>query len=630
MILPDDKVEEIRAASDIVEVVSDYVRLKRRGSNFIGLCPFHGEKTPSFNVNPSLGIFKCFGCGVGGDVFSFLMRVESVGFTEAARLLAERAGIVLPQEQPGPVEAASETESIYAALRFAARFFFHHLTQTEEGKRGLAYFRKRGFSGQTIKAFGLGYAPEAWEALLQAAAGQHLPAETLEKAGLVIPRKDGGGYYDRYRGRVIFPILSPVGKVLGFGGRILDAAPDQPKYINSPETKVYHKGQVLYGLYQAKQAIRRKEEVILVEGYTDVISLHQAGVQQVVASSGTALTVEQVRALGRYAKRILLLYDADTAGTNAALRGIDLILEQGLMVYAVALPPGEDPDSFVQQHGGVAFEEYVQKHRQDFVAFAYGLARRTGVVDTPEGKAEVQRNVVASVAKIADPLMQESYLRRASEVLDVPDIYLRQVLDALHRASRPRPIPPVEARHPPAGEAITPVLPDAPAAMVSSPAMPPEKILLRLMLMEGLPLVEFVLGHMGVEEFSEGASRDVIGHLLAMYEAGQIDARPMLDGSLGEAVQALAAEVLMETEEPSENWKRRHNITVSRDDPNKVALGAMVLLKKARVDEAIDQQRQRIFQAAQQGADLHQLQEEMMALHQLRKQIEQRAFLHWE
>ncbi|HMB90674.1 MAG TPA: DNA primase, partial [Rhodothermales bacterium] len=252
MIIPDHKIEEIRAASDIVDVVSDYVRLKKRGSNHFGLCPFHNEKSPSFSVNPSMGIFKCFGCSAGGDVFQFIMRIESHSFPEAARMLAERAGIPLP-EHDEEREQSSEMESIYHALRFAARFFYDQLTTTNAGKPALDYLTGRGFSPKTIKKFGLGYAPDQWDALLKEAERKHVDAETLEKAGLVLSRKDNSGYYDRFRGRVIFPIFSHVGKVLGFGGRILEADSDQPKYINSPETKVYNKSRVLYGLYHGKQ-----------------------------------------------------------------------------------------------------------------------------------------------------------------------------------------------------------------------------------------------------------------------------------------------------------------------------------------------------------------------------------------
>lgn len=635
MFIPDDKIEEIRSAADIVDVVGDYVRLRKQGSRFVGLCPFHSEKSPSFSVDAAQNLFYCFGCRKGGDVFTFVREIEGLEFNEAVRTLAERFNIALPEEG-APTEEASETESIYHALRFAARYFYHQLTQTEAGQPALAYLRERGFVSKVIKHFGLGYAPDAWDGLLNAATEEHIAPETLEKAGLVIPRKDRSGYYDRYRGRVIFPIFSHVGKVIGFGGRVLQKDTDQPKYINSPETKVYHKSSVLYGLYQGKQAIRRAEEVILVEGYTDVISLHQAGVGHVVASSGTALTAEQVKILGRYAKRILLLYDADAAGATAALRGIDLVLEHGLPVYAVALPRGEDPDSFVRRQGGEAFTEYARAHRQDFVTFKYAAAGAAGTLDTPEGEAETMHSVVASIARIPDPLMQETYLRRASEVLGVYETTLREDLertlrDGRGRDRRPAPIerdlPPP---HAPADHAFPEdfMPPEAPPV----DPLPEEKTLIRLMLEHGTPLVEFILGNMGVEEFTPGSAQRTIQAFLAAYEQGGIDRRPFLDGTYGQAVQQLCAEVMVDRYEPSENWARKQNITVPRlnEDPYESAASAMTLLKLDRVNDAIQHQRDRLYRAPQEGQDLHTLQSEMMALHHLRKQIEQRAFLKWD
>ncbi len=630
MRIPDEKVEEVRAASDIMDVVGEYVRLKKRGANYFGLCPFHNEKSPSFSVNPRLGIFKCFGCQEGGDVFTFVSKVENLGFTETVRMLAERAGIPLPVEE-GPQEDQTEIESIYHALRFAGRFFFEQLTQTDAGKPALAYLEDRGFSPKTIKQFGLGFAPESWDALLRAAEVHHFEPAILEKAGLVLSRKQGDGYYDRFRGRVVFPIFSHVGRVLGFGGRILTSATDHPKYINSPETKVYFKSRVLYGLYQSKQAIRKSEEVLLVEGYTDVISLHQAGVQNVVASSGTALTNEQVKVLGRYAKRILLLYDADNAGLEAALRGINLVLAQGLSVYAIALPKGEDPDSFVRKHGGAEFGAYARKHRQDFIAFTYAAARRAGRLDTPEGEATTMHHVMESIAQIPDPLMQETFLRRASEVMGVPDIRLHQALATHVKDQRPRgqefgptpELPPLEAY----GDDVNTEA-DEEASNWADP-LPEEKNLLRLMLEHGRSMVELILGNMALDEFTEGPARTMAKSFLSMYQQGEVETHPFLEGTYGEAVQRLAAEVMVDRYTPSDNWKER-KIAVPRlnEHPEEAAISAMTLLKLDRVQEAIEQQKQKIFHAAQNNSpDLRSLQEGMMALHQLHKHITQRAFL---
>ena len=629
MYIPDEKVEEVRAASDIVDVVSDYVRLKKRGSKFVGLCPFHNEKTPSFNVDPKGNLFYCFGCQKGGDTFSFVRDVEHVGFPEAVRMLAERAGIALPEEQEQD-EASSEAEQAYYALRFAARFFYRQLTQSEEGKKGLDYLRARGFTPKTIKHFGLGYAPDRWDALLQAADEQQLAPEALAKAGLVIERKGGNGYYDRYRGRVIFPIFSHVGKVLGFGGRILDKNPEQPKYINSPETDVYHKSRVLYGLYQGKTAVRRREEVILVEGYTDVVSLHQAGVENAVAASGTSFTKEQVKLISRYAKQVVLLYDADAAGAGAALRSIDLVLEQGLSVYCVALPTGEDPDSYVRAHGTEAFETYLREKRQDFPTFKQNQARSAGDLSTPEGQAAAMRSVVESIAIIPDPLVQETYLRRASEVMNVPEGRLYSVLEDLRRRGLQRKngsAPSLDVQFASTEEREAQPEPASP----SEPApRPEERVLVRLMLEHETPMVEFILGSMALEEFTQGAVRQTVDVLLAQYQQGAVRAAALLNGEVGEAVQRFAASTRISQHEPSQNWKKK-NIPVPLQDgePYEAAASAMMLLKLDRVDEAIEALKQEQFAASDDEDALRKIQERIMQLQDLKKQVERREFLNW-
>lgn len=640
MFIPDETVEEVRSASDVIDVVGDYVSLKKRGSNYFGLCPFHSENTPSFSVNPDLSIYKCFGCGAGGDVFNFIMQIEGIAFPEAVRMLAEKAGIEIPEDEADQ-ERAGEKESVYNALRFAARYYYNALTQTGAGKQALTYLRGRGFTKKTIKSFGLGYAPDSWDALIKSAKEHHISDAHLEDAGLIIPRKDSSGHYDRFRGRVMFPILSHVGKVLGFGGRILEADSDQPKYINSPETQVYNKSRVLYGLFQAKHAIRKKEEALLVEGYTDVISLHQAGIENAVASSGTSLTREQVKLLGRYARRIVLLFDADAAGAGAALRGIDIILEEGLSVYAVELPPGEDPDSFARKEGA-SFEKYLQEHRRDFATYIYQRAAAEGRMDTPEGEADVMHDIINAVARLPDPLMRETYLRRASEVLGVPDIRLHEVLDKALAADRARersrrresgPVPPVPPPHgsPPHGGSAAPngERPPQRKARRTPQVLPEEKTLIRMMLEHGSPLVEFILGHMSLEEFTPGPARTTAECFLSQYEQGQVNRSAFLDGSFGREVQKMATEVSVVQYEPSENWERKQRITVPKldGDPYEAAISAMMLLKLDRINDAIEKQREEIYQASRTGEDLQPLQTQMMALHDLRRRIEKKEFL---
>ena len=641
-----------------MELVGEYVRLKRRGTNFIGLCPFHTEKTPSFNVNPSIGIFKCFGCGQGGNAFSFIMQIENLSYPESIRLLAERAGVTLPESEQDS-RKFSQVESIYHALRFAGRFFYDALTTTDEGKPALEYLTGRGFTEKTIKQYGLGYAPDRWDALLEAGTKQHISPEILEKAGLVIPRNEAEGYYDRYRDRVTFPIFSHIGKVVGFGGRILKSKENQAKYINSPETQVYQKSKVLYGLYQGKNAIRKKGEIILVEGYTDVLALHQAGIEHAVASSGTALTQDQINLIKRYAQQVLVLYDADSAGANAALRGIDLLLTNGVSVYGLGLPAGEDPDSYVREHGGPGFEDYVANNKKDFVSFLHTQARLRGWLDTPEGEARLTRQVIESIAKMPDPSMYDPFVRKASHVLDIPDIRLFEILDHVLKeknskskkrssgARGKKPADPVSQpkrttvagedqvappvyyaeEHQPTEHAGPPV---DPKPVLIDP-LPQEKMLLRIMLDRGIPMIEYIMGNMALDEFTAGPMRDAITHLLDLYENNQVDKQPFVDGSLGAAIQQLVTEILMLKYEPSENWERRQNISIPRfnEDPHESAYSAMKQLKRRRIEEALADLKSRIFIAQRHNEEVKPLLEERMVLLQLQKKIEDPEFLAW-
>ncbi len=623
-IITSDKIEEVRALTDIVDIVSDYVRLKKRGSNFVGLCPFHTEKTPSFNVNPALNIYKCFGCGVGGDVFSFVSEVEHLSFPETVRLLADRVGILIPEENELS-EESSESESVYFALRFAARHFFQRLIDESTGKVARDYLSDRGLTADTVKTFGVGYAEPGWDNLLVRATSEKIDPDILEKAGLIIRRKEGEGYYDRYRNRVIFPIVSHVGKVLGFGGRVLDPE-DEPKYINSPETLVYSKSRVLFGLYHARQEIRKKEEVVLVEGYTDVISLHQCGIRHAVATCGTALTSDQIRLLSRYARYVVLLYDADTAGIRAAFKAIDLILSSGLSPYAVALPAGEDPDSFARASGPGDFQKFLDENRQDFIHFILTHSRERGKMDTPEGQAEVQRAILKSLAKIPDPLIQESYLKLASSAMDIPDMQLRSIMKQYSgpvgrsRRSRPRKSD-VRLQSTPAIQSTS--------STGEKVILPEEKILLRQMLKKGLPMIGFILGHMALSDFTAGLSRDMAGRLVEMYEAGEVQAGVFLSGEEGEGLKRLAAELLTHDIEPSENWELLRNISVPRfdEDERQSAISAMTLLKLDRIDDAIGAQKDKIYSAEHGGEDLETLQKEMIHLHELRKSIVERKFI---
>jgi len=429
MRIPDDKIEEIRMAVDIVDYVGQFVQLRKVGKNYVGLCPFHTEKTPSFTISPDKQLYHCFGCGAGGNIFNFVMQFEKVSFFEAVKKIAEYAGIELPKPERKEVWIETEFEEIYEANRFAEQFFVRNLMRTSEGKRGLEYLYKRGINDASIKIFGLGYASEQWDGLVQYAIKQNFPLESLEKAGLISKREDGA-YYDRFRDRVIFPIFSVTGRIIAFGGRRLKEDESIPKYINSPETKVYSKSKILYGLYQAKEAIRKKGSVILVEGYMDCISLFQAGIENVVATSGTALTEEQVKLISNYAETVYFLYDADSAGARAMLRGIDIILAQGLELYIVKLPEGEDPDSFIKKSSVSEFEKLIE-NAVNFIEFKAETYQKLGKFDDPNVKSKAIRSLVESISKIPDELKRTVFIREVSSKYKIPENVLAYELEKI-------------------------------------------------------------------------------------------------------------------------------------------------------------------------------------------------------
>jgi DNA primase len=440
-------VQEVLNRADIVEIIGQSVRLKKRGANYIANCPFHNEKTPSFSVSASKGIYKCFGCGRGGNVVTFVEEHEKLSFVESIRWLADYYKIELQETERSPEQIQSQQaeEALRILNEFATQFFSESLTATEEGQSiGLSYFRERGLRQETIDAFRLGYCPESGDAFYREATGKGYSDELLEKAGLA--RERNGLHYDNYRGRVIFPIQGNTGRVLGFGARILKSNDKAPKYVNTPENELYVKSRVLYGLYQARQAMGKLDECLLVEGYLDVISLHQAGIENAVASSGTSLTEDQLRAIGHITRNLTILYDADAAGIKAALRGLDLALSQSFNVQLVLLPAGEDPDSYVQKHGKAGFDAYVKEHRQDVISFRAELGLKEAA-DDPVKKNKLVNEIAETIARInkaEDFTLQQHFIRRASSLLDVDEggmvtlvnKYLRERLETEARARR--------------------------------------------------------------------------------------------------------------------------------------------------------------------------------------------------
>ncbi len=409
--LSQEDIERTREATDIVELLSQYLPLKRAGKNFVALCPFHSEKKPSFNVSPDRQIYHCFGCGAGGNVYTFFMEMEKVAFPEAVRMLAKKAGIRLKEEEtaPGPRDA------LYGANEFASNFYHDNLVKKESGKRGREYLKKRGYGENAVETFRLGYAPSSWDALKCAA--RTVPEDVLVKAGLLVV-SEKGGTYDRFRDRLIFPIRSVSGRVVGFGGR--SVGDGTPKYLNSPETDIYKKGSILYGLWESKQEIRSSGRAVIVEGYTDLVSLWSFGVATGVASSGTALTEEQVKLLARYSREVVILFDADTAGDEAAVRGLDTLLEQGFEVFVVSLPQGQDPDSFVRKKGKKSLEA-ILRNPPSFFDFKLSYLRGKYDMSKVSSKAAVVKEVAASVGKISDPVRRQLWIKELSQNFSIPE-----------------------------------------------------------------------------------------------------------------------------------------------------------------------------------------------------------------
>ena len=414
-------IDEVKSRLDIVDVISDFVALKRSGQNYKALSPFTNEKTASFYVVPSKGIFKDFSSGKGGDSITFVMEHEGMSYMEAIKYLAKKYGVEIKEDANSEQAqiAQGERDSLYIVMNYAKDYFKDLLHNDDEGRSiGLSYFRERGFNDRNLEKFELGYAMNEWHALEKTALKNGYSQEALEKSGLIIKRDDGKTY-DRFRGRVIFPVHNLSGKVIAFGARILTKEKDQPKYINSPETEIYHKSNVLYGMYQAKNEIRKVDFCYLVEGYTDVISMHQAGIENVVASSGTALTEEQIKLMRRFTENVTVLFDGDAAGIKAALRGIDLVLKGGLNVRIVLLPDGEDPDSYSKKKGSTELNNFLKENSKDFISFKIELLSVDAAKD-PVKKAELIRDIVTSITAIPDPLKRTVYLQECSKKLEVP------------------------------------------------------------------------------------------------------------------------------------------------------------------------------------------------------------------
>ncbi|TWR24019.1 DNA primase [Mucilaginibacter pallidiroseus] len=603
-------VDKIMEATDIVEVVGEFVQLKKRGANYVGLSPFVNEKTPSFTVSPAKGIFKDFSSGKGGSAVTFLMELEKFSYPEALKWLAKKYGIEV-EETVDPTENLAEQnrrESLMIVSGYAAKFFHESLLDTDEGKSiGLSYFKERGFNNETIKKFELGYSPDQWEAFTGSALKQGYQEEFLVDSGLSVKR-DNGNLYDRYRGRVMFPIHNFTGRVIAFGGRTLKTDKNVPKYVNSPESEIYHKSNVLYGLYFAKKAIRDEDNCYLVEGYADVLSVHQAGIENVVASSGTALTVEQVRLIGRLTKNITILYDGDPAGIKASLRGLDIILEEGLNVKVVLFPDGHDPDSYVQKFGTNAFKKHVDDNKKDFILFKTSILLKDAGND-PIRRAEIIRDVVESIAKIPDSIKASVFIRECSNILQIDERALMTELNKMRQAKARKESE--KYKTPPPSELLDEPhffdIPDTQGQPEKKLDSPQEKEIVRLLLLYGNKMIDWdgiantYIGPFMVAELSDVEFEDpVCKKFMELYrqevENGVLPEDHHFIHHEDKAIVDLVVTLIATKYTLSDNWYEMHKILITDEQANMKAtiLGAIFHLKKHMVGKILENLRQEL------------------------------------
>jgi DNA primase len=577
MRIPDEKIEEVRAAADIVDVISGFVRLKKSGRGFMGLCPFHQEKTPSFHVHPEKDLYKCFGCGKGGNVFTFLMEMERTSFVETVTLLAERYSISLPTARKEDTQTAERRDALLQVSRTAARFFYDAL-QGEKGEFCRTYLKKRAWTDQIQRRFGLGYAPDSWDALLKELKKAGIPDDILEEAGLII-KKESGKTYDRFRNRLMFPIFSVGGKVVGFGARALNPE-DQPKYLNSPETAIYNKSKILYGLSFAVPYIRERDSVVLVEGYADVIALHQAGFGHVVATSGTALTTAQIQLLMRYTPNVLFLYDADSAGANAMLRSIDIFLDEGIIPGIINLPQGEDPDSFIKSEGAAEFGKRLA-HPQSFVDFITARYKNEGKLDTPEGKTEAVRHIVSLLAKITDRIKQDFYLHHIADKYEIYETLLYTELQK--HSSQKKKAKPLQAE--PIEKVDDTDFEDMPALEIQLPKV--EREFMSALLGASNDIISETLNGIHITDFQHKGVQHI---LLALLEQKE-DHGSIKVGEISSAfndnldVQALLADLMIVENRESDGWKDIQ--TVNETDTRQVLLDAYRMIINTQIIERI-------------------------------------------
>jgi len=591
-------IDRIMEATDIVEVIGEFVQLKKRGANYVGLSPFANERTPSFTVSPAKGIFKDFSSGKGGSAITFLMELEKFTYPEALKWLAKKYSIEVEEtvESIENKEEENHRESLMIVTGYAAKFFHESLLDTDEGKSiGLSYFKERGFSNDTIKKFELGYSPDQWEAFTSQALKEGYQQQFLEESGLSVKR-DNGSLYDRYRGRVMFPIHSFTGRVIAFGGRTLKSDKNVPKYVNSPESEIYHKSNVLYGLYFAKKAIREEDNCFLVEGYADVLSVHQAGIENVVASSGTSLTVEQIRLIGRFTKNITILYDGDAAGIKASLRGLDMILEEGLNVKVVLFPDGHDPDSYVRDFGTNGFKKHIDQNKKDFILYKTDILLKEAGND-PIKKADVIREIVESVAKIPDSIKASVFIKECSYLLQIDERALLSELNKMRMAKAKKDSQQQISRPVPVDETLL----EEPVFKEAKDDASQEKEIVRLLLLYGNRVIDwdgiantyigpFMIAELSDVDFENSTCKTFVEIYRREVENGVLPEEQHFIHYPEKDIVDLTVTLIATKYTLSENWYEMHKIMVPDEQVNMKAtiLGAIFHLKKQKVGKILE------------------------------------------
>ncbi len=550
--IPEDKISEIKNAADIVDIVSDAVLLKKAGKNYLGLCPFHSEKTPSFTVSPEKQIFHCFGCGAGGNVFKFVMRQDGLSFPEAVRMIARRCGVEMPEKDLTPAQKrrVTERENLLAVNKHAMEFFHRALTEGAGGKKARDYLERREMSEEVVSDFKLGYAPAGWDNLFNFLSRKRIPPGLIETAGLVAPRKNGSGFYDRFRDRIIFPIMDVGGRVVGFGGRVMDDS--MPKYLNSPETPVYNKSRCLYGLNRTKPACREKSAVHIVEGYVDLLALYRCGIKNVVASLGTALTADHVRLLKGHARTMILLFDSDAAGIKAAERSVGIFMQEAVDARIIVLPEGYDPDSYVTRFGAEGFHRAAEKALGVIPFLTDSAIKKHGL--ELEGKLRVVSDLRQPLAAIDDPVARSLYIKELAERIGIDETaILKKIRETSARTTGPGR---TASRRNPRPEA-------APAAPIETVEVRGEGFLLERsivsMMLQFPDMVKDVRAR-GSLDFFEDASLKSIGAAILEKQDGTDKKHlisELLTGMSDEKSHGMAASLAMEDEETFRNRKRR-------------------------------------------------------------------------